>query len=71
MSITTVIPTADDSNREFDEIYKANGFAALDEPGGAELPPYRPSRATFRREAREAIDRGLGFNRHRTTEREV
>lgn len=31
----------------------------------------RPSRAAERREGREQIERGLGINRHRKTEREV
>lgn len=38
----------------------------------AELSPtYRPTKAAQRREDREAVDRGRGFRRHRTSEREA
>lgn len=61
MSTAVLIPAGDfddDGDAEFEAIV-------------ANFSLRRPSRAAERREGREQIERGLGINRHRKTEREV
>jgi len=66
MSVSTLIRSDDDFDRWESELTQPLG-----EPLPAPQPTFRPSRAAERRQAREVIDRELGYLRHRSTEREV
>ncbi len=60
MSVTTLPPVAQGADDDF-----SDWEAEL----AADRPVYRPTRAAQRRADREACDRGMGYNRHRRTER--
>jgi hypothetical protein len=81
MSTAVLIPAGDfddDSDAEFWSIVEFRPDpepAPVPEPepesDSPRRPVLRPSRAAERREGREQIERGLGINRHRKSDREV
>lgn len=70
MSVSTLTPTADDFDRDFDDIVAHLHFDEPADGPGTQLPPRRkrPSRQV---EKREAIAESFGINRGHTTKRAV